>query len=80
MTPRDCRHDESYYQRHRERCLAYARAYRALHKDVIKARAAGRRWAAVDTTPLLAHCNAWHAVTAMPWRCPACGYTLGEGR
>lgn len=29
--------------------------------------------------PQVAHCRAWHAVTALPWRCPTCGnVVLGE--
>lgn len=27
--------------------------------------------------PAIAHCGAWHPLTALPWWCPQCGALLG---
>ena len=28
--------------------------------------------------PMLAHCAAWHAIEALPWRCPRCGEWVAQ--
>lgn len=30
--------------------------------------------------PAVAHCGAWHPLTALPWWCPVCGDCVGLSR
>lgn len=70
---------ETYYQKHRDHLLEQAKARYAAKRGGMgwKALRAWDAWRRRHAPVEIAHCNTWHAVAALPWHCPTCGYTLG---
>lgn len=71
---------ETYYQINRDAILERARTRYAAKRGGMawKTYRAWDAWRRRHAPVEIAHCNAWHAVTALPWHCPSCGYILGE--
>lgn len=64
----------TYYDQHREARLAKAKAYYKRNcARLLAMREAAR---SVPRPPMIAHCNEWHIIDALPWQCPHCDFTL----